>query len=802
MRRLQRRLPTEPQRAACQNRPHVDVCPRILAPSRFSQRACAAWRPTRRGLAGDPRPPFALGLVLFLLVWTGQRNKAISTARRRAAADRPTFDAAARPDARRRRRSASGMPEPDEEALAERPQPRREAPPPPRHRSRRPVAPSATSAACDGGTREPVPISSPAAALSVAGAARRANRARCCVRVARRRPTACPRRLSIVQQQPVARRSTAPRSMRCASWRFRPARRRWPADAGAAWSCRSSSTCNAVQRSVAAAQASRKAEARARAKRVESRERGRDIGDVADPHFAVRALPRDRESHRDAMVAVAVDVRRHAAGRHGSRAPSAFPRPRCRARAGPRAIVAMRSDSLTRSSAAPRTCVAPSAQAAATNSAGNSSIMSGTCSTGTSMPRSGAWRTTQVGDRLRRPARRILLDDVGAHRPQHAQQPGAARIHADRAQARGRSRAPRVAATRKNAADEKSAGTDTSVARRRWPPRQRASPGANAIGQPKARKHALGVIAGRMRFAHLGFALRIQAREQHRRLHLRARDRPTRSRCPATACRRRSAAAAARPARRCARPCAPADRARAASAAATARHRRSARCRSAAPPARPPAGACPCRRCRSRAAACGACRPSMPTPCTMRAPAPGASMRTPSFCEDRRGGARVFAFEEAIDARARHRRCAASMIARCETDLSPGTCERRRTAARRAMRSSRSRGSAHHAIASSASSRRRFSSAVADGDAQAIRQAVAAHRPRHHAAIEQARFDGRRCARRIRPAGNWSARDARTSRARAAHRRAARAPRRCAPATHCRCSSSPSAASAAARPSS
>ena len=59
----------------------------------------------------------------------------------------------------------------------------------------------------------------------------------------------------------------------------------------------------------------------------------------------------------------------------------------------PRAIAAIRSDSLTRSSAAPRTTVRPAAQAAATNSAGNSSIMSGTHAVSMSMPRSGAWRT-------------------------------------------------------------------------------------------------------------------------------------------------------------------------------------------------------------------------------------------------------------------------------------------------------------------------------------------------------------------------------------------------------------------------
>ncbi|KAG1254683.1 hypothetical protein G6F66_014995 [Rhizopus arrhizus] len=56
----------------------------------------------------------------------------------------------------------------------------------------------------------------------------------------------------------------------------------------------------------------------------------------------------------------------------------------------PVAIAARRSDSLTRSSAAPLTTVSPSAAAAATNSAGNSSIMSGTSASGMRAPFSGA----------------------------------------------------------------------------------------------------------------------------------------------------------------------------------------------------------------------------------------------------------------------------------------------------------------------------------------------------------------------------------------------------------------------------
>jgi len=57
------------------------------------------------------------------------------------------------------------------------------------------------------------------------------------------------------------------------------------------------------------------------------------------------------------------------------------------------AMVAIRSDSLTRNSCAPRATVRPSANAAATNRAGYSSIIDGASSGGTSIAFSGVWRT-------------------------------------------------------------------------------------------------------------------------------------------------------------------------------------------------------------------------------------------------------------------------------------------------------------------------------------------------------------------------------------------------------------------------
>ncbi|MNN40191.1 hypothetical protein D3C81_1542530 [compost metagenome] len=59
----------------------------------------------------------------------------------------------------------------------------------------------------------------------------------------------------------------------------------------------------------------------------------------------------------------------------------------------PSAMTWIRSDSLTRNSSAPVSTVRPSAQAAATNSTGNSSMANGTNSSGISIPLSLAART-------------------------------------------------------------------------------------------------------------------------------------------------------------------------------------------------------------------------------------------------------------------------------------------------------------------------------------------------------------------------------------------------------------------------
>ncbi|KGQ19410.1 Ferric siderophore transport system, periplasmic binding protein TonB [Lysobacter dokdonensis DS-58] len=115
-----------------------------------------AWRPSGRGLAMIAAAILA-GLVLFLVVWSGQRST--SPAPVRATADRPDFAPLPAPMAGGAD-GASGLEEPDEEALAERPRledaPRREAPVAAAPAAPPPAAAPAVSDA------SPIPISKPA----------------------------------------------------------------------------------------------------------------------------------------------------------------------------------------------------------------------------------------------------------------------------------------------------------------------------------------------------------------------------------------------------------------------------------------------------------------------------------------------------------------------------------------------------------------------------------------------------------------------------------------------------------------
>ena len=125
----------------------------------------------------------------------------------------------------------------------------------------------------------------------------------------------------------------------------------------------------------------------------------------------------------------------------------------------------------------------------------------------------------QVGDRFATVDGRVLLDDVRTHQPQRLQQAGAARIEPDRAQ------------TQLRAGHD--AGGDQEERGRGKIRRHRHVGGAQALAaaQPgeagreldlhtEGREHALGVVAGRVRFGHRGFAARVQAGQQDRRLHL------------------------------------------------------------------------------------------------------------------------------------------------------------------------------------------------------------------------------------------------------------------------------------------
>ena len=135
----------------------------------------------------------------------------------------------------------------------------------------------------------------------------------------------------------------------------------------------------------------------------------------------------------------------------------------------PVSIAAIRSDSFTLSSSAPRTIVCPCAKHAATNNTGNSSIAKGTIDVGTSMPRS--WldltRRSATGSP---PTTRGLITSISA--------PISLRMSTTPIRVRFMPTCSRIrsepgtidAATRKNAAEEISAGTSISQPCSVWPP--------------------------------------------------------------------------------------------------------------------------------------------------------------------------------------------------------------------------------------------------------------------------------------------------------------------------------------------
>ena len=144
--------------------------------------------------------------------------------------------------------------------------------------------------------------------------------------------------------------------------------------------------------------------------------------------------------------------------------------------------------------------------------------------------------------RCRRPARlgtgaaARVHADVGAHQPQQLEQPGARRIDADVAQQQRPLGAARQPATMKNAAEEKSAGHRASRCRAALPAvdRDACAPRART-STPKAREHALGVIARRRRLGHARDAVRPAARRAASRISPARSPPAARSRCRAAA---------------------------------------------------------------------------------------------------------------------------------------------------------------------------------------------------------------------------------------------------------------------------
>ncbi len=144
---------------------------------------------------------------------------------------------------------------------------------------------------------------------------------------------------------------------------------------------------------------------------------------------------------------------------------------------------------------------------------------------------------------------------------------------------------------------------------------------------------------------------------------------PRRCALPRDAQRRQ--AARRRP--RCSRPSARAARSRAASAVATAIRRRSASVSNRCPASKPASRRMPVPALPQSIGACGARRPCRPTPCTMRSLAIRALRCARPAAQNARAVARVSSPSRKPLMREVPSASAASMIARCEIDLSPGT---------------------------------------------------------------------------------------------------------------------------------
>ena len=222
-----------------------------------------------------------------------------------------------------------------------------------------------------------------------------------------------------------------------------------------------------------------------------------------------------------------------------SRPPS--PRGRRRARASPSTTVAIRSDSLTRSSAAPSTTVSPSAKQPSSATSGSSSIASGTSSAVTRVPRSGPCATSSSRERLgvgrrasrasraRRAASRPCARGCGRSRSGSS----CAAIPSIRSARAGheRGRGGVEGGRRRVAGDVERVEAQLVRLRDRDPVALAAHAGAGGREQP------LGVVAAGLGLDDRRLALGEQPREQHARLDLRARRPAARTRSRAAAAR-------------------------------------------------------------------------------------------------------------------------------------------------------------------------------------------------------------------------------------------------------------------------
>ena len=178
--------------------------------------------------------------------------------------------------------------------------------------------------------------------------------------------------------------------------------------------------------------------------------------------------------------------------------------------------------------------------------------------------------------------------------------------------------------------------------------RHRLSPNrALELDRPAERgQHAFGVVARRMRFAHASFAVGVQAGQQYADFTCALATGGVVVDALQIIGRRGCAAAeTAFGADRCARPSPPAVRSRGASGAATAIRRRPGRSRMPGRRASPASRRMPVPALPQSSGSAGGAQPCSPTPCTMRSLSPALRCARP-WRGTHGGRARVLAFEE------------------------------------------------------------------------------------------------------------------------------------------------------------